>query len=407
MFGLPEVAAPEEPSRRVSAIDILRGMALFGVLMVNLITEFRVDLFQQFLPSAGATSGPNYWVETGVGVFLELKAFALFSFLFGAGLGIQFERLAKTKRRLALLIRRLLVLLAFGLIHALLIWNGDILTEYAVIGLVALPLLYLSNVWLMTCALLLLAFYTGLPHTLPLDFFWPSTEWLYQHVEQANQVYASGTYAQILAFSWQEIRYVLPLLIAIAPRTLALFLLGAVAWRTGLLREPERHKLLLWSMTAFGLLAGTVLSLLEAVNPSSPWGDLARSWANLAPLSPVILAMGYIGVVIMLVAFTRARRVLAIFAPLGQMAFTNYLMESIIFCLIFYGYGLGYFGKLGAAFTMGLGVVVFAGQIMFSRWWLRRYRFGPMEWLWRTLMYGARQPMVSPVTVQQSDRAAS
>jgi uncharacterized protein len=386
-------AAPQNPSDRIGAIDILRGIALFGVLMVNLVTGFRVDIFQQFLPSTGATTGLDYYVETGVGVFLELKAFALFSFLFGVGLAIQFERLAETQRRLLLLVRRLVVLLGFGLIHFFLIWNGDILTEYALVGLIALPLIYLSNVWLVTFALLLLAFYMGLPHSLPPDFFWPSTAWLQQHVESARHVYASGTYAKILKFSWQEIPHLIPLHVAIAARTLALFLLGAVAWRTGLLRQPERHKPLLLGMMGLGLLVGTALSLLEAVAPNSTWSGMARSLDSFTPLSPVILAMGYMSAVICLVSFTRARYVLSVFGPLGQMAFTNYLMESLIFCVIFYGYGLGYFGKLDAATALVIGILVYAAQIVGSMWWLRRYRFGPMEWLWRTLMYGVFQPM--------------
>jgi uncharacterized protein len=393
---LSQAVAPQEPSERIDAIDILRGIALFGVLMVNLVTEFRVDLFQQFLPAAGPASGLNHAVEAGVGIFLELKAFALFSFLFGVGLAIQFERLERTQRRLVLLVRRLLVLLGIGLFHLFFIWNGDILTEYALLGLVALPLLYLSNTWLLTLALLLLLFYMGLPHSLPPDFFWPSSDWLQRHVIAANHAYTSNSYADVLQFSWQEIPYIVSLLVAIAPRTVALFLLGAVAWRTGLLREPERHRRLLWGMAATGLLVGTALSLLEAVSPSSPWSGLAHMWDNLSPLSPVILAMGYMGVVVALVSLTRARRALAVFGPLGRMAFTNYLMQSIIFGWIFYGFGLGYFGKLGAAVAMGLGVAVYGGQIVLSRWWLRRYRFGPVEWLWRTLMYGARQPLKWP-----------
>lgn len=387
-----QTAAPQEPLDRISAIDILRGIALFGVLMVNLVTEFRVDIFQQFLPTTGPASGLDHDVQTGVAVFLELKAFALFSFLFGVGLAIQFERLARAQPRFVLLVRRLVVLLGFGLIHFYLIWNGDILTEYALIGLIALPMLYLSNVWLATFALLLLAFYIGLPHSLPLDFFWPSAAWLQHHVEEANRVYASGTYAEILKFSWQEILHILPLHVAIAARTLALFLLGVVAWRTGLVRQPERHRPLLVGLMVFGLLVGTALTLLEVVGPHSTWIGLARTLDGFAPLSPVILAMGYMSAVIVLVSFTPARGVLSVFGPLGRMAFTNYLMQSLIFCGIFYGYGLGYFGKLGAASTLILGIVIYALQIVTSIRWLKHYRFGPVEWLWRTLMYGTRQP---------------
>jgi uncharacterized protein len=391
--GLRSVT-PQDPSSRIGAIDILRGIALFGVLMVNLITEFRVDVFQQFISPAPPMPMLDRFVVSGVSIFFELKAFALFSFLFGVGLAIQFDRLAKTSRRFQLLVRRLVVLLAFGLIHIFLIWNGDILTQYALLGLIALPMLYLSNVWLVTIAVLLLAFYTGLPHSLPADFFWPSTEWLQEHVDQANRVYATGTYLEITRFSWNETSHIASLLLCVAPRTLALFLLGAVAWRTGLLSQSERHKRLLLVLMSTGLLIGGALSFFEAMSSDPAWARIAGGIVNVFPMGPVMLAMGYMAAVISLVSFTRARTALRIIGPLGRMAFTSYIMQSLIFCTIFYGYGLGLFGRLGAFVTLIIGITVYALQIVVSMWWLRRYRFGPLEWLWRTLMYGTRQPLV-------------
>src|SRR5688572_2567666 len=135
-------ASPVLPSDRIDAIDVLRGVALFGILAVNLITEFRVSIFQQFLPNMDVGSIADRAVESFVSVALESKAFSLFSLLFGVGLAIQFERLARNGSPLRWLVRRLAVLLAFGLIHLLLIWNGDILTEYALAGFVALPFLF-------------------------------------------------------------------------------------------------------------------------------------------------------------------------------------------------------------------------------------------------------------------------
>ena len=89
----------------------------------------------------------------------------------------------------------------------------------------------------------------------------------------------------------------------------------------------------------------------------------------------------------------RGKRLLGWAAPLGRMAFTNYLAQSVILGWIFYGYGLGLFGRLGVANALTIGIAVYAGQVVFSAWWLRRYRYGPVEWLWRTLMYGSAQPM--------------
>jgi uncharacterized protein len=106
------------------------------------------------------------------------------------------------------------------------------------------------------------------------------------------------------------------------------------------------------------------------------------------------LALGYAAAVIAAVSLTGGRKMLAWAAPLGRMAFTNYLAQSVIFGWIFYGYGLGQFGRLGVAATLAIGTFVYAAQVVFSAWWLRHYRFGPVEWLWRSCMYGVPQPML-------------
>src|SRR5580693_7167106 len=133
---------PVSPWDRIDGIDALRGIALSGVLAINLVTEFRVSIFQQFLSLGRSTSALDRAVEAFLMVAVDMKAFALFSLLFGTGLAIQFERLATNPRRARLLLRRLAVLLAIGLLHLFLIWNGDILVEYALAGFVVLPFLF-------------------------------------------------------------------------------------------------------------------------------------------------------------------------------------------------------------------------------------------------------------------------
>jgi uncharacterized protein len=185
------LSTPVSPSERIDALDVLRGLALFGVLAINVVNEFRVSIFEQFLPAARTTSPFDRGVEVFLTMAIELKALALFSFLFGVGLAIQFERLAGDVRRTSLLVRRLTVLLTIGLAHLFLIWNGDILTEYALAGFIVLPFL-LGPRWLLaTGALLFLGLYLTMP-LLPPVVSWPTATWMVDHIAEARRVYGMG-----------------------------------------------------------------------------------------------------------------------------------------------------------------------------------------------------------------------
>ena len=379
-------------SRRLHSIDILRGLALFGVLTVNLVTGFRVSIFAQFLPSPAEAGVADRAVLWFVHYGLELKAFALFSFLFGVGLAMQFDRLSAAGRPLYWLTRRLLALLVFGLIHLLLIWNGDILTEYALAGLAALPLLYASRRGLLILAIALLALYLALP-LLPVPLGLPDAARLAAHVEQANQVYRAGSWAEVTRFSWRELPVLLPLHIWIFPRTLGVFVLGMLAWRSGIFARPAQHRaaILCLGWTLGGI--GVAVTLADACGLFPPAGLLGV----LPNLAPVCLALAFAATVLYAVEFTRARAPLRAFAAIGRMAFTNYIAQSVVFGLVFFGYGLGQFGSLRPAPVFAMGLAMYVAQVRLSRLWLRRYRFGPIEWLWRTLMYG-RRPAMSRAT---------
>ena len=361
------------PDERLASLDILRGLALFGVVAVNLVTAFRVSIFQQFLPQEKPPAGLDQLADSFVSGALELKAFALFSLLFGVGLAIQFDRLSAHGRAFYWIGRRLAVLLLFGLLHLLLIWNGDILTEYAFAGFLVLPFLS-SPAWVLAVAFgLLLTFYTAMP-ALHLPIPWPAISTLQQHVVEANQVYATGGYSEILRFSFAEIPLLAPLHIFIFPRTVALFLLGALIWRAGVLRRLDRYKGEIVVVACASLAAGASLGAGER-------------------LGTVLLALGYAAVVMALLQFPAPARLLNVFAQIGRMAFTSYVMQSLILGFIFFGYGLGQFGHLGPAQALLLAVGLYVGQMCFSAWWLSRFRFGPLEWLWRTMMYGRAQQM--------------
>lgn len=361
--------APLTPADRLAGLDILRGLALFGVMAINIVFEFRVSIFEQFLPWNRTTSPLDHAVEVFLEQFVSLKAFALFSLLFGVGLAIQFDRLP-ARRRAILLLRRLLVLLAIGLLHLTLVWNGDILTEYALAGLFVLPFLFGPRWLLASSGLLFLGLYLTLylNRLVPL----PNATWLAEHVVEARRVYATGGFSELLTFRIGELGAIGPLHVWVLPRTLALFLLGAFIWRTGVLRRAAANRELL-----FGI---ALTSLVLTIGAGRPLASVTAAFA--------------FGAFIIGIASTQfGARLLGWAAPLGRMAFTNYLAQSLIFGAVFYSYGFGFFGRFGASTALGFGVAVYIAQVAFSHWWLKRYNFGPVEWLWRSLMYGRLQPM--------------
>ena len=385
--GPGSIAAPVAPRDRIEAIDAVRGVALFGVLIVNLVTEFRVSIFQQLLPGPSGV-GSDFMVERVVALGFQSKAFCLFALLFGVGLAIQFERLSVAGRPLYWLARRLAALLGFGVIHLLFIWNGDILTEYALAGFAVLPFVLLPARALLLAALLFLTAYAAAPALYSIG--WPSAAALRAHVASANQVYSTGTLAEIWQFSLGELPWLLKLHLGVFLRTLALFVLGMFLWKAGILGRQRDFRSETLIAAIMGIALGAVLTAAEVNDALDGLGAAAQALADLAP---VLLALGYGAALLSLAELSATRRVLSAFAPLGRMAFTNYVLQSVILGFIFFGYGLGQFGRMGAAAAFALGTGVYAGQLAFSRWWLRRYRFGPIEWLWRTLMYGGAQPI--------------
>jgi len=393
--GALPAQGPVAPSSRIEGIDVLRGLALFGVLAINIVFEFRVSIFEQFLPPAGTIPAIDRALSDVLAAAIELKALALFSFLFGVGLAIQFDRLINNPRRLTLLIRRLVVLLGIGAAHLFLLWNGDILVEYAMAGLVVLPFLFGPRWLTLLVAAASLVLFLTMPLLPPVVQF-PSHFWIFEHIAEATRAYGDGGFLDVLAFRVREIPAFFPLHVLIFPRTIALFLFGVLAWRSGILQRASEHKSLLFSIAMGGVLFGGALTVVVQEPDLFGWPSLGRPHEVMVErrLGGVVLAAGYAASIVGLASVPAGQRMLAWAAPVGRMALTNYLGQSLILGWIFYGYGFGLFGKLSVSTAFTIGVVVYAMQAAISAWWLGRYRYGPVEWLWRSLMYGSWQPMV-------------
>ncbi|HUP29446.1 MAG TPA: DUF418 domain-containing protein, partial [Usitatibacter sp.] len=359
-------------------------------LLANLVTAFRVSPTRSYLPDDAAASLADLLVEGAIAFAIQGKAIALFSILFGAGLAIQHERFSRLGDPRPWLTRRLAALLGFGLVHLLLIWNGDILVEYALGGFLVLPLLGASNRVLARVALGCLALYLVLP-MLPFSPAWPSVDTLQREYLDAMRIYGSGSFAEIRRYSFHEFLVFVPVYVTLFPETPAYLLLGVLAWRSGIARDPGSHALLLKRTAIAGVAIGALLFMLAG----AALGAVTFASAGLAPIA---MALGYGAALLLAMRGPRMPPLLRLFAPAGRMAFTNYIAQSLLFGWVFFGYGLGLMGRVSAATALAWGIVACAAQLALSAWWLAHFRFGPLEWLWRCLTYARSQPFRRPPT---------
>ncbi len=216
---------------------------------------------------------------------------------------------------------------------------------------------------------------------------------LVAHVAAANHAYGDGGLATVLAFRIRELPPILALDLQALPRTIALFALGTCIWRGGLFQRPRQHRALLRATAG----VGTTLGLLAAALLGGVFPGLSLElglWESVVEgVGGVVLALGYGAIVVLAFERARLRRVLLLLSPVGQMALTNYLAQSVVVGLVVYGYGLGRFGRMSVTGGALTAIGLFALQMVGSAWWLRRFRFGPVEWLWRSATYAAWQPL--------------
>ena len=381
---------PTPARERIPALDVLRGFALFGILLVN-IEDF---------------SGPNgfglrtIWdnAPDRAAVWLlkcaaEAKFRAVFAFLFGLGFALQLRRgVGDDRAFVARYVRRLAVLLGIGVAHFLLLWEADVLTSYALVGFLLLPfarssarqVLCASGVLaglavMMLCVIVLLATpRPGGPAAVPPE-----------KVETAN-VYGHGSYRVVVSCRARQAGSYFGRIVPTAPSTLMLFLLGLAAGKAGLVFESAGHRALLRRLFLGGLLFGVVANgIVTVYSPrlmSLPKLGRLPVVASYVLGSPV-LGLAYLaGLTLLLLDPAWQARLRPLVAP-GRMALTNYLMQSVICTTLFYGYGLGWYNRISPLAGVGLCLAIFMAQAVLSVWWLRRFRYGPVEWLWRSLTY--------------------
>lgn len=400
-------SAPVDPGERSHLLDGLRGLALLGILTVNMVGFIGFGMNDEAGRAAAFGSAFDDFSELLIEWLVTGKFYSIFSLLFGIGFALQLERLERRGEGAGRYMRRLAVLFAIGLAHLLLLWFGDIVALYALMGFVLLPFRRASDraliawaavLWLLPIAWAALIHLGGIDLSKPL--FGLGMRALVAAGIDPNQSPLAyyrdhGFFAQLAVHPAEIWFRAADLTYQLRPaKVLAMFLIGLWVGRRAIYANPAAHRVLLRRMATIGLGAGLPLSFartaLDMAAPDTPPVRLAVE--ALYCLSTPVLALGYAAAIALLWANHR-RRLVEWAVPAGRMALTNYLAQTIIQSLVFYGWGLALIGRFGLAFVFPFAAAIFAFQLAYSRWWLDRFRFGPVEWLWRSLTYGKAQQM--------------
>lgn len=489
MATQPPVAAPLSPIpawQRIDVMDVLRGFALIGILMMN------IEWFNRPIASLGSFDreliGLDYSAGWFVKVFIEGKLYKLFALLFGMGFAVMLLRAQEQGRAFAALFtRRMAALFLFGVLHLFLLWNGDILHDYAVGGLAMMGFLWLLNkprlqrfnnptsimrfsVFMLIAPFIAMTVW-GLGYGISVDQSEIKTHYeeslqgfqrytkqveefkvkpenerwaiIAEHekqqeadeknnaseaekktnsltAEQRIEKLVKERYAQRLQQEKEQMEERTALTsdsywdatlhrvkaglfhLAVTPgfvllMLLYIFLLGYWLIVSGKMRDTAKHLGFFRALMYIGLGFGVVLNLsaiMLTVHSAARAADVIQAVAGgLFNLGQYVLCAGYLGAFVVLINSNRWRKLVLWLAPLGRMALTNYLTHSLILSTLFYGYGFAQFGHISRGPQMLIVVAIIAVQWLFCRWWLSRYLYGPMEWVWRCITYWKRQPL--------------
>jgi len=411
--------APVAPPERLAVLDVLRGGALFGVLASNVHMLFGT---RWLLGPAGATLDQTA-LDRAAATFVEIaiagKAMTLLTFLFGLGFAMQLvradERAGEPGRgepgaapgdpARRLLVRRLAALLLFGVCHVTLVWWGDVTWTYATSGLALLAFRRRAPRTLLAWSLAL----TVIPHAaMNLPELGAAVRGVLPHPADPKafraELLAAIHGTDFASLAWAQVRHAVYFVSVIAgwyfPWLVGRFLLGYYAGTRRLFDgDGAAHlrlfrRLIPWglalalaSIAVHQLLGSSLMADHELLVP----GRLAV--ITLTDLGVLGQAAAYASIIVLLLQRPAWRRLLLVLAPVGRMPLTTYLSQSVAATFVFYGWGLDRAGRTGAAGSLGISAVIFALQIAAAHLWLRRFRFGPAEWLWRALAYGRRPPL--------------
>ncbi|MBL7857699.1 MAG: DUF418 domain-containing protein [Cyclobacteriaceae bacterium] len=400
-------AQPTLQHERADILDILRGFALLGVLLDNLYGFTGYGFFSPAQREALSTYYPDIALALSEIAFIHGKFYSLFSILFGIGFSII---LIRNEQRginpLLIFYKRLGILALIGLAHLLLLWEGDILLLYAVVGF-SLPLFRKCTdktvlIWALALILspILIDIVKVLLDVKPGAFL----EVLAQGIDSRNGLPTDESFSKYLYKegsgwtewrNWQQsglyYRYAYIIESNRIPKVLGLFLLGFYIGRKMMYANLHQHVELLINIRKWGFIVGIPLSIGMAIfeiDGKAIPNPLGLIDTVLYALSVVPLSLAIAASICLYWLKTKGNTRWNKLAPVGRMALTNYLMQTGFGILIFYGVGFGFGGNIGPTFYFPIGLGIYVFQILYSNWWFKYFHFGPMEWIWRQLTYG-------------------
>ena len=404
----PSITANHTPvtrSERIASIDVLRGIAVLGILIVN-IEGFGRVLSAYMNPTSGSGfSGLDQWIWSAVYLFADTKFISIFSLLFGAGIAMMSDRAARRGvSGTGLHYRRQFLLLLIGLLHAYLIWHGDILVSYALCGFILYPLRNLPARSLLLIGSGAVLFVVPLWVLMGLSMpHWPEAERLALEAEWAPP--PEVLEAEIAAFrgSWSDqlpVRAPISFMLQTSAflglfiwRAGGLMLVGMGLYRLGIL-AAKRSAAFYRRMAVIGIGCGLPLSaagIAYKLHHDFAWEKAMFQGTLFNYVGSIGVFLGYVGLVMLMVRSGRLPRLQRRLAAVGRMALTNYITQSVLCAFIFYGHGLALFERVSAPGRVGIVIAIWTLQLLWSSWWLQRHRFGPLEWIWRSASYMKRQ----------------
>ncbi|MBM4234972.1 MAG: DUF418 domain-containing protein [Firmicutes bacterium] len=400
----PIQPTPVQPAERISEIDIIRGIALFGILMVNM-SFFKIPVMMDRMPSA-LSPGLDQTVAWLIQLLFTGKFYAIFSFLFGLGFYIFMERtLAKGLELVPLYRRRLVVLLIIGAIHLFLLWSGDILFTYALAGFILLAFRskneqqvkrWIIGLFIATLVLQgLFGFVQGFGEVMAGDSY---DQMMNELISVAVAVYSTGSFTELFFYRLvNEVPYIIISLFVWIPAVLAFFLCGLYVGRKGIFRDLQGNRPLFIKICTIGFPVGAFFLFLYILFETAVWpvGPTTRIAMLMMTnyLASLFIFPAYVALVLLSLQTDRCRRILAPVASAGRMALTNYLTQTLILITLFYGFGFGLFYKVSLAQGVVITIALYLLQVLWSNLWFKKFKYGPLEWLWRGLTYKKFEPL--------------